>query len=416
MNKNMKELIKKIVPASTIAFVRDFLSKRELKKISKIKKAGFKNDEFPFGINLIAPITQDSGLGHSSRIVARAIKDSGIPFTIVSFIVSKDISHTDIEFQNYISDEIKYGINLWHINMHEFAKAFEVYGIDKFDRHYNIAYWLWEMQRFPEMWRNLFNVLDEIWVPSEFTGKSILNAGFANVHTIAYSIDSAYNEELDRKYFELPEDMFLFLMMFDKNSMMERKNPYAVIEAFKSAFKAEENVGLIVKINNISKDELNEIKKHLYGYKVFFINKILPKKDVNALIKLADVYVSLHRAEGFGLVLAEAMRFGTPTIATNYSSNTEFQNKKNACLVNYELKEVGENKSLYKKDDIWAEPNVKEAANYMKRLYNDKSYYNYIKENAMEYITQNLNIEKQKRLITQRVYEIYQRKEYENVK
>ena len=98
-------------------------------------------------------------------------------------------------------------------------------------------------------------------------------------------------------------------------------------------------------------------------------------KKVNSLIRCVDVLVSLHRSEGFGLVLAEAMLLGTPVIATNWSSNTEFMDSGSSCMVKYSLIASKKKEGLYKKGCIWAEPDIKDAAAYMIRLKHDRPFY-----------------------------------------
>ncbi len=102
------------------------------------------------------------------------------------------------------------------------------------------------------------------------------------------------------------------------------------------------------------------------------------KTEVNSLLADVDVYVSLHRSEGFGLVMAEAMYLGTPVIATNWSGNTEFMNSDTACMVGYDLIELDRDYDVFKKGNVWADAHVDEAADYMKRLYEDKEFYNQI--------------------------------------
>lgn len=133
----------------------------------------------------------------------------------------------------------------------------------------------------------------------------------------------------------------------------------------------------------------------------------MEKTEVNSLIKNCDVFVSLHRAEGFGLPLAEAMLLGTPTIATNWSANTEFSNIDNACLVDYKLVTLEKDYAMYKKGNRWAEPNIDQAAEYMKKLYDDKGLYNQLSENAQDYIKSNFNLEKTSKLIEDRINDIY---------
>lgn len=382
---NYKELIKSLVGENNVRQIRSLINKYYINKLSKIKLEEYDKEKYPFGINLIGSFSQDSGLGQSCRLVAKLIEKADIPHSFIDFTLNDELVGSNKEFHNKLSSEYKYGINLLHINMHEFDRSFLKMGKDKFDYHYNIAYWLWEMNEFPEEWIPLINVLDEIWTPSEFVSEAIRKVTDKPVRTIPYLVAAPYEDKYDRKYFGLPEDKFLYLMLFDSNSISERKNPKGVVQAFKEAFpNKDQEVGLVIKIGNAKEKELEELKKELEGYNTYFIDSRLSKVEVNSLVRDVDVYVSLHRAEGYGLVLAEAMLLGTPTIATNYSANIEFQNKENSCLVDYKLIKVGKDIYPYKKEYLWADPDITQASEYMKRLYLDKDFYNSILEKCKE--------------------------------
>ncbi len=380
---NIRETIKKILGPNNVRKVRETINNQYRKKISRTKIEPFNSDLFPYGINLIGNFSQDSGLGQSCRLVAKIIEQANIPHSFINFSLSNNLNGSNKDYDDKLSSEYKYSINLFHINMHEFTQAFRMIGKRKFNHHYNIAYWLWEMQEFPEEWVSMINVLDEIWTPSEFVSEAIRKVTDKPVRTIPYILEAPYEEKYDRSYFGLPADMFLYLMLFDNNSIAERKNPYGVIEAFKKAYpNKDDDIGLVVKIGNADDKTIQNVKKALEGYNAFYINERLSKIEVNSLIRDVDVYISLHRSEGYGLVLAESMLLGTPTIATNYSANIEFQNKDNSCLVDYTLIPVGKDIYPYKKDYLWAEPDILQASEYIKLLKNDKNYYSLLADKS----------------------------------
>ena len=340
-----------------------------------VHRAEYVNGKNPRGVNLIGPVEQPSGLGQSCRLVKRELEAAGIPVSVVNFSRVGG---------NCFQGEFKYDINLIHVNMHEFADFVNSMTEDELGSRYNIAFWLWEMPEFPKQWIRLTEIVDEIWTPSEFSSEAVRRITQKPVYTVPYYITVTSNEDLERKDFHLPEDKFLFLMLFDKNSCMERKNPEGVIEAFKKAFSEKDDVGLVVKINNVDRQDVERIKNTLKGYSVYFINEMLSREDLIRLIELCDCYVSMHRAEGYGLVLAESMLLGTPTIATGYSANTEFQSADTACLVNYETVELKKDVSLYHKGDHWADPNVNTCAEYMKKIYSDRAFREQLSQKAKE--------------------------------
>ena len=197
--------------------------------------------------------------------------------------------------------------------------------------------------------------------------------------------------------------------MFSSKSSSERKNPMAAIDAFIKAFdNKDDDVFLVIKINGSSKKDIDILNEKLKGISNYMIiDEVLSQEDIYSLISLCDVLVSLHRSEGFGFPMAEAMSLGTVSIATNYSGNVDFMNKDNSCLVDYKIVPIElEDDLVYKKGNHWADPNIDEAADYMVKLYKDKKYYNKLKENAKKYIEENLSMKNSSKIIEKRIDEI----------
>jgi glycosyltransferase involved in cell wall biosynthesis len=390
IKQTIKNLIKASLPAGAMNAYRSFkalLGRKYISRMGAEPKIPFDKTAFPRGINLFGSFSQNSGLGQGCRLLAREIERSGVPHTFIDYAASSGLNHDNHEFDGKYGTSCRYGVNVFQINMHEMARAFCAMNRNIWRRHYNIAFWSWENEEFPEEWIPMLSQLDEIWTPAEYDCISLRKVTARPVRSIPYIVDAPYDETADRKFFRLPENQFLFLMLFDYNSISERKNPFGAIRAFKDAFRPDAyEAGLVIKIANGSRQVLKEIDSVMKGYDVYFVNESLPKNRVNALIRCCDAYVSLHRAEGFGLVLAEAMLLGVPTIATAYSANTEFQDSSRACLVKYHLQKIGKNIYPYKKDYLWAEPDIHEAAEYMKKLRYDRAYYAAIRKNAADYM------------------------------
>lgn len=140
---------------------------------------------------------------------------------------------------------------------------------------------------------------------------------------------------------------------------------------------------------------------------MYFIKKTLSKLEMDTMISLMDVYISLHRAEGFGLILAESMALGTPVVATDYSANTEFMNSEVACMIDYQKVILKDDVWPYERGNCWAEPNVEQAAEYLRKLYEDSTYYNEIKIRAQKYITEWLGEKRITEIIKSRCKEIF---------
>lgn len=405
-----KPFLIKVIPISFLQRAKKRYLAWSTGKLKNEKIAPFDKKYYKDGVNLIGNIRGDFGLGQSCRLIARELQVSGIAFGICEYHTSDKEHMEDRSCDSLLMTEPKYNINLFHINANEFTLAYFRLGKQIWDYRYNIAFWLWELEDFPKEWAGCIDLLHEIWTPSEFVSNAIRKCTDKPVVTIPYYVEAPIDENYDRPYFKLPEDQFLFLMMYDSNSIMERKNPLGVLEAFKEAFaKKPQKAGLVIKLNGENNDEIDFIKQYLDGCRnVYFMTEVLSKTEVNSLIAVVDVYVSMHRAEGFGLVMAEAMCNGTPCIATNWSANTEFMDQESACLLDYKLVPVQKDMGPFRKGNYWAQPDVRQAAVYMQRLYEDKEFYEKISQNARRHADKIFDLERTAGAIRKRVREIYQ--------
>lgn len=403
---SLKPFILKIIPLNTAKKIKSKLIKFAYNN-STLKKPYEKN-AYPFGINLIGYIKAQMGLGQGARLMASAIEETKIPYLIIDTKVGNPFNHNDETFDRKIKKSPEYSINIFHVNPEQMPPLQLTLKSDFSDKRYNIGIWLWELPDFPDEWCKAFKLIDEVWAPSVFNCESIRKKANVPVTLIPYGIKAETDNNFTREHFNLPEDKFLFLSMYDSNSTIERKNPLGAIKSFKKAFsKDNEKVGLVIKINNPKDSDIELINNELNGYNnVYLIKETLAKTEVNSLIKCCDVFVSLHRAEGFGLVIAEAMYVGTPVIATNWSANVDFMNEENSCPVSFTLKKIGHDCYMYKAYQTWAEPDIDNAAEYMIKLANDKEYYEKLSKNAESFIKTEFSIQKSAEKIKHRLKEI----------
>jgi glycosyltransferase involved in cell wall biosynthesis len=221
-------------------------------------------------------------------------------------------------------------------------------------------------------WHSAFDYYDEIWVPSHFTQRAIAAVSPIPVRKITYPLYLKETKAVpDRDRFGLPDNTYVFLFTFDFFSTVQRKNPAAVIAAFQRAFRPDEAAVLLIKSINCESNRAarDSLERESEGAKVVFIDGHIPGAELNALFASANCYVSLHRSEGLGLGMAQAMYLGKPVIATNYSGNLEFMNSDNSLLVDYAMTELNEDSGPYERGTRWAEPKVEHAANLMRWVY-----------------------------------------------
>jgi glycosyltransferase involved in cell wall biosynthesis len=328
------------------------------------------------GVNLIGSIRTETGIGESCRVAANALNKARIPFGIINFKMNKITKNKDYSWVGKEMEIPIYNTNIFHVNASRISAAYKHFGDDLFHGRYNIGYWAWELQEFPDKWSENFEVVDEIWVPSTFVQEAISKKSPVPVIKIPHSVEVILPKKINRNYFNLPGERFLFLSMYDVLSLQERKNPKAVVKAFKKAFaKNNPSVGLVLKVNNGQKNpkEIKNLKKEIKGYRnIIMINEVLNRSEINGLLNSIDCFVSLHRAEGFGLGLAEAMYLGKPVIATNWSGNTDFMTNYNSFPVEYKLIKIGKDYGPYNFDQMWADPDVDHAAHYMTKIWSDR--------------------------------------------
>ncbi|MBW4597125.1 MAG: glycosyltransferase [Brasilonema angustatum HA4187-MV1] len=331
------------------------------------------------GVNIAGYVNSEFGLGEGVRSTIRALEAVDIPFVLNNCTFNTFHRKLDDTYTNF-SDDNPHPINIVHVNGDMINLFMNSVGIEYFKNKYNIGLWAWELPDFPKEWLRAFNLFDEIWTPSSYSVEAISEAYCQGqiaplspvpVLKVMHSI-SLPQPTVSKQSLGLPDNKFIFLLIFDFYSVFERKNPIAVIEAFQRAFGKNDQVLLVIKFSNAHKfpDKYKQLKDLVQDFKnIKIIDKYLLKNDVNALIYHCDCYVSLHRSEGFGLTIAEAMFYGKPVIATAYSGNTDFMNVNNSFPVKYSLTTLTEDYAHYKKGSTWAEPDVEHAAYLMQHVF-----------------------------------------------
>ncbi len=327
------------------------------------------------GVNVIGYLRTESGMGEGARSIVRAAEAIGLSHS-VSNITLNVVSRMNDDTVADRQDVPDYGINLVVVNADQVPEVVRDVGEEKFRAHYNVGAWVWEQDRFPSAWLGAFDHFDEIWTPSRFSLDALSTVSSLPVKRMPHLIDVMPSPEASRQTFDLAEELFAFLFVFDFLSYFDRKNPLATVEAFTRAFSADEPVTLILKCANsdFDPDARAALERAVASRpQIRLIDRYLPRQQVIDLIAVSDAYVSLHRSEGFGLTMAEAMCLGKPVIATHYSGNTDFMTPTNSLPVGYRLIALEQDAGPYAQGTRWADPDLEQAARHMRRVYDDRA-------------------------------------------
>jgi glycosyltransferase involved in cell wall biosynthesis len=351
--------------------------------------------ETPPGINLVGYAHGEFGVAEVLRRHAYALQGSGVPFVVRNFDVGIASRQCDSSMQSFLSEECRYDVNLFCINADQMPIAREHLGDAVFAGRYNIGCWFWELEKFPEQWRGATDWVDEIWVTSPFVRDAIAACTPKPVHIVPVALDVNLPESYSRDEFGLAEGAFVCLFSFDFNSFVTRKNPEGAIAAFRRAFAdGRRDVHLVIKTINGERhpDALRRLTDATAGDdRIEVRDGFLDRIGMWALQACCDCYVSLHRSEGLGLGIAECMLLGKPVIATAYSGNLAFMDADNSCLVGYSLVAVEEGEYPAWQGQHWAEPDINQAAEYLRRLADDPEYARQIGERAKASVRQRLS-------------------------
>jgi glycosyltransferase involved in cell wall biosynthesis len=347
------------------------------------------------GIDLVGFAFGEFGLGESLRAFAHACADAKIPFSVKDVDQRLKTRQTDLSIGPYIADELRHRCALFCVNPDMMYCVQPLIEASSATGAYKIGYWYWELERIPAAWNDHLAHLDEMWVATEFVAAAMRAATSMPVIKITPPIAVRLSRPYRRSDFALQENRFLFLFSFDFLSFPKRKNPEGAVTAFRKAFGDRSDVGLVLKsINgNHHPERLAQIEE-LAGRdeRIVMLDRFVSRDEISGLQSVVDCFVSLHRSEGLGLGLAESMYQGKPVIGTRYSGNLEFMNDDNSCLVDCELVPVRKGEYLYDDERFrWAEPDLDQAAHYMRRLVDDAAFRERIARNGQDSIRSRFN-------------------------
>ena len=360
----------------------------------------------PIGVNVSGYVNAESGMGEATRCSIRALQRAGIPVALQN--VQPETQRTaDTSFTEFV-DSNPHPFNLIHLNADNMEWFASMRGPQYFQHRYTIGYWFWELEAFRPDWMPAFEYVDEVWVASEFSLRAIGRDAPVPVVHMPLGLQPLTVADATRAQFGLPERAFIFLYVFDVSSQLERKNPMAAIRAFKLAGLKHDEAVLLLKFTNGHRDRaaVRRLSEAATGLNVVLLDTVMHRPELNALMSLTDCCVSLHRAEGFGLTIAEHMSLGKPAIATAYSGNMDFMTSETSCLVPYQLVPITRDLGPYLRGNLWADPDIEHAAARMRDLARAPERAKEIGERGRAYVRRALDPERSARLVRGRLEQV----------
>lgn len=323
------------------------------------------------GVNILSHFSYPSGIQQAALFTKRALETAnfGVSCRDVSAFPCFDIE----DRAPFLGLEV-FPVTIINVAPQPyFSVAYERGGLLRRSGIYRIAYWAWELDTIPEEWAELAPLLDAIWSPTAFVADAFRQRMPVPVEQVLPGVELSEIETVTKSELGIPENNYVFMFMFDMCSQMIRKNPLALIQAFRSAFRSSDNASLVIKVSRgrSHPGAFAALEQAAREANVIVVDEVLSRARAYGFTQMCDCFVSLHRAEGFGLCLAEAMLMGKPVIATNYSGNLAFMHPGNSLLVDYRLTEIAADNPIYKGGNFWADPSVEHAAALMRQCYEE---------------------------------------------
>ncbi|WP_454049418.1 glycosyltransferase [Cellulomonas sp. Marseille-Q8402] len=343
-----------------------------------------------FGWSLVGYARAELGVGEAGRRLSQAVSRTGVPWEMVG-VTQGPQSRQQHRYQGRITEHPRYVNSILCVNADQTPLLAERLDLGR-NGGIRVGYWFWELEDFPALFDPAFEYVDEVWVSTTFNQRAVAARTGKPVRVVPLPITAPRDPTLLRRHhLGLPEDKTVFLANFDFLSVMARKNPLGAIEAYRAAFGPDDGAVLVVKSINghLRPTERERLRlATLDRPDIVLRDGYLTAHEMRALTELVDCVVSVHRSEGFGLNLADAMAVGTPVVATAYSGNMDFMTEDTAFLVPYNLTDVGPDADPYDAKARWADPDLALAAAAMRSVHDDPARAKAVASRARTHIAQ----------------------------
>lgn len=317
-------------------------------------------------VNFFGPSETSDGIGRAAALNLSCLRDTGFP--VKEYVLSRPVAlqkDSNLTINDALLSELPYNINYFHFSARWVPHYFAQLSAGSLRSFYNIGYWVCEVPVIPELWAKQLRYFNEIWTASSFCQQAISRKSNVPVLRIPHPIESrSVTDRIKNRLAGMEIGPLTFLLIANVYSDAERKNVLFAIRAFLKAFNDSQDVKFIVKVSNLENDP--NLETTLLNIASTYPNiELVPgyveDERIRELYAGADALVSLHRAEGFGFSISDAIARGIPTISTGYSGNMDFCSSKDGILVDYKLREIGHERLRYKSSDVWAEPDMESA-------------------------------------------------------
>lgn len=353
------------------------------------------------GVNVAGPFDFAAAGGAASLSLLRALDAAGIAHHDIALPFCPRRISTPDDGRELVPERF------WTLHRPDFDVAITVANADampaaraylgpSYDRaRTRVGYWACDTTSLPGRYAAAAEGLDAIWTPSHFSAHALASTLGPErpIHVVPYSVSTSPAIDPRPLPFALPEGRTLFGFFFDARSVIERKNPAGVIAAFRKAFRTDDQVALVLKVNHgaFATKQMAELERLADGLPVVWLRDLrLDDAQMRMLLSRLDVYVSLHRSEGFGMVLAESMALARPVMATAYSGNLEFMDDDSATLVRCREVTTDRSHGPYPPGIRWAEVDLEHAAYAMRALHEDAELRRHLGQRARQRVERTL--------------------------
>jgi len=326
------------------------------------------------GVLFIGYAEGNLGLGQAFRNSLQAAQTVGLSFAVYPFRVGIKTRSLGSFMQDRYDERHLYDLNIIAVAADQMPNVLNSIDARLLNNSYNVLQTFWELPKAPAAWRGVLRSIDEIWAPNKFVANAFRPLFSGPIALIPPVVDVGEGPFPSRDHFGMDDNRFYFIFSFDYYSSPYRKNPLGAIQAFQRAFsKGNENVGLIIKstgkVPRNSDIKTEVLQTAAADRRILVVEKDMSRTEILGLIRAGDAYVSLHRSEGFGMGIAEAMSFGRVVIATDFSGSTDFVTSQTGFPIQFTLRRVAVHEYPWSNKQVWAEPDINSAASAMETVW-----------------------------------------------